>query len=66
MGLIEEEMKQIVMKAREKAYRTAEPVLEVKAYEQGYWTGYIMALNDILAELDKPMTTPCEYNGMGF
>ena len=63
---MEEEMKQLVSKMRSKINDEIGPVLDVAAYQQGWYTGYLAALNEILEELNKPTITPCEYHGMGF
>lgn len=68
--MFEEDLKQLIIKTKEKIYSEAGPVLEVSSYQQGYWTGYLAALDDLLAELNKPPVVLCkdccEYSGMGF
>lgn len=66
MGIVEEEMKEIVSKIREKSGEEYRAAKERNSYEQGYWQGYMMALNDILAELNKVPRVLCENLGMGF
>jgi len=66
MEIVEEEMKQLIVKIKEEKTKLFSPILEVASYEQGYWTGYYEALNDILAELDKVPRVMCENLGMGF
>lgn len=61
----EEEMKQLVAKIRKEKAELAGPALEVSSYQQGYWTGYFAALNEILRELNKPTYTLCEFAERG-
>lgn len=66
MGIIEEEMKEIVSKIRESKAKEYEISAEQSSFIQGYWHGYFNALNDILAELNKVPVVLCENLGMGF
>jgi phosphoenolpyruvate carboxylase len=66
MGIVEEEMKQIVSKIREAKAEEYQRAEEQNRFIQGYWHGYFNALNDILAELNKVPRVLCENLGMGF
>lgn len=66
MGLVEEEMKEIVSKIRESKVAEYERAVEQNSFIQGYWHGYFNAMNDILAELNKVPVVLCENLGMGF
>jgi len=66
MGIIEEEMKEIVSKIRESKAKEYEISVEQSSFIKGYWHGYFNALNDILAELNKVPVVLCKNLGMGF
>ncbi len=64
--LLDEDLKQFVIKEREKALKEWEDKVEHHARMESYWLGYLDALNAILAEMNKIPIVLCENLGMGF
>ena len=66
MEIIEEDLKKFIVNRREEAYREWEDKREHHARMETYWTGYLDALNMVLAEMNKIPVVLCENLGMGF